>query len=149
MKHNEHELPQLQQFGKDNHFDICTIRTLSIIDSENHTAHAELLPTDTRFKAYEYKNNARISRSDFICEKAFIFPAVFADGTVVDCDQDFNAHQAYGNLSGRSFADIWWSDEAAKIRKTIRNNMNSYSHCKNCPFKDRPVTDCSIVPVKL
>jgi radical SAM protein with 4Fe4S-binding SPASM domain len=149
MKHNEYELPQLKQFAQDNHFEICTIRTLSIIDSQNETDYAELLPSDNCFKAYEYKNNVRIRRGDFICEKAFMFPSLFADGTLVDCDQDFNASQAYGNLLTSSFADIWWSEKAAGIRKTIRDNMDSFSHCKNCPFKDRPVTDCSIVHLDL
>jgi radical SAM protein with 4Fe4S-binding SPASM domain len=146
MKHNEHELPLLNQFVKDNHFNIGTIRTLSIIDSDNEIKHKELLPTDETFKAYEYKDNMRVKRKDFVCEKAFIFPAMFADGTIVDCDQDFNAHQSYGNLSHESsFSEIWRSDKAAKIRKTIRDKMDDFSHCKNCPFKDRPVTDCSIV----
>jgi radical SAM protein with 4Fe4S-binding SPASM domain len=150
MKHNEHELPQLKQFALDNHFDICTIRTLSIIDSPDEMNHQGLLPTDDRLKAYEYKNNVRIRRNDFTCEKAFTCPAVFADGTVVDCDQDFNARQSYGNLSqGQSFADIWWSERASKIRKTIREYMDRFSHCKNCPFKDRPVTDCSIIQLDL
>jgi len=145
MKHNEHELPRLKQFAVDNHFDICTIRTLSIMDAQDDTNHRDLLPADNRLKPYEYQNNRRISRKDFVCEKAFIFPAVFADGTVVDCDQDFNARQAYGNLSDvRLFADIWQNERSGKIRKTIRDNMQSFSHCKNCPFKDRPVTDCSI-----
>jgi radical SAM protein with 4Fe4S-binding SPASM domain len=146
MKHNEHELPQLKKFVQDNHFNIGTIRTLSIIDSENEDKHIELLPNDQRFKAYEYKDNVRVRRKDFVCEKAFVFPAMFADGTIVDCDQDFNAHQSYGNLAeSPSFAEIWWNDKAAEIRKTIRDNMDNFSHCKNCPFKDRPVTDCSIV----
>jgi radical SAM protein with 4Fe4S-binding SPASM domain len=146
MKHNEHELPLLKQFAMDNHFDICTIRTLSIIDFQNDAGYRELVPENSRFSAYEYENNVRVSRRDFICEKAFIFPAVFADGTLVDCDQDFNASQAYGNLvNSPSFSALWQSKKAAKIRKTIRDDMDSFSHCKNCPFKDRSVTDCSVI----
>jgi radical SAM protein with 4Fe4S-binding SPASM domain len=149
-KQNEHELAGLRQFGKDNYFDICTIRTLSIIDSQNEAVHAEFLPDNANYRAYKYKNNIRIRRSDFICERAFIFPMVFADGTIVDCDQDFNGCQSYGNLlSGSSFAEIWWNNKAAGIRKTIRDNMDEFSHCKNCPFKDRPVTDCSVVHLDL
>ena len=139
MRHNEHELPQLREFAADNQFDILSIRTLAIIDAPDDT-HLELIPCDERYRAYGYENNKRIKRTDFICEKAFTFPAVLADGTIIACDQDYNAQQSYGSIAdGTSFADVWWSRQAAKIRKTIRNNPDEFSFCRNCPFKDRPV----------
>jgi radical SAM protein with 4Fe4S-binding SPASM domain len=144
MRNNEHEMPQLKQFATENSFDMLTIRTLSIIDAPDDI-HNTLIPNDERFRAYTYRDNKRIRRTDFICEKAFIFPAVFADGTVVACDQDYNAQQPYGSLAdGTSFADIWWSKRAAEVRRNIRDNPDSISSCRNCPFKDRPVSDCSI-----
>jgi radical SAM protein with 4Fe4S-binding SPASM domain len=150
MKHNEHEMPQIKQFGIENHFNMCTVRTLSIIDAQDEIYHQQLVPDDRKLQAYEYQNDARVNRNDFLCEKAFIFAFVFADGTVVDCDQDFNANHPYGNLSdGRSFADIWWGKRAAKVRRIIRDDMDNFSHCQNCPFKDRPVTDCSIMDIDL
>jgi radical SAM protein with 4Fe4S-binding SPASM domain len=139
MKHNEHELPHVQQFAAENRFDILTIRTLAIIDAPDDT-HLDLIPSDESYRAYSYENNKRIIRTDFICEKAFTFPAVLADGTVVACEQEYNAQQPYGHLAdGTSFADIWWSQQAAEIRRTIRNNPESFSFCRNCPFRDRPV----------
>jgi len=144
MKHNEHEVPRLPQFAADNQFDLLTIRTLSIIDAPDDVHH-ELIPDDERFRAYGYRNHKRVSRTDFICEKAFIFPAVFADGTVVACDQDYNAQQPYGSIAdGSSFADIWRSERAAEVRREIRDNLDNFSCCKNCPFKDRPIGTCSI-----
>ncbi|MFC1967954.1 radical SAM/SPASM domain-containing protein [Chloroflexota bacterium] len=149
MKHNEHELPQLAEFAAENQFDMLTIRTLSIIDGPDDI-HDALKPDDEKFRAYGYRNGKRATRTDFICEKAFIFPAVFADGTVVACDQDCNAQQRYGSLAdGTSFAEIWWSQQADKIRRTIRDNPQSISTCKNCPFKDRPVSTCSIQNLNL
>ena len=149
MKHNEHELPQLKEFATRNRFDMLTIRTLSVIDAPDDI-HEALIPDDERFRAYEYENDTRIRRTDFICEKAFIFPAIFADGTVVACDQDCNAQLSYGNLTnGTSFASLWWSPKADRIRKTIRDNPESISSCKNCPFRDRPVNTCSIQELNL
>jgi radical SAM protein with 4Fe4S-binding SPASM domain len=144
MKHNEHELSQLPKFAADNRFDILTIRTLSIIDAPEDTHH-KLLPSNDRYRAYGYENNKRISRTDFICQYAFTFPSIFADGTVVPCDQDYKAQQPYGSIAdGSSFADIWWSRRASEIRRTIRDNHNNFTSCKNCPFRDRPVSTCSI-----
>jgi len=139
MKHNEHELEQLPKVAAENQFDMLTTRTLAIIDASSDS-HFDLLPTNERYRAYGYENNRRIIRNDFVCENAFTFPAVFSDGTVVACDQDYNAQQSYGKLGGdTSFADIWWSREAAEIRKSIRENPGNFSFCRNCPFRDRPV----------
>lgn len=144
MKHNEHELPYLPKFAAENEFDIMTIRTLSIIDAPEETHH-NLLPSSERYQAYGYENNKRVSRTDFVCEMAFTFPTVFADGTVVACDQDCRAQQPYGSLAGgSSFADIWWSRHASEVRKTIRDNPSKFSFCKNCPFRDRPISTCSV-----
>jgi len=144
MKHNEHEVPQIPQFAAENQFDVLSIRTLSIIDAPEDI-HSELIPENENFRAYGYREDKRLSRADFVCEKAFTFPAVFADGTVVACDQDCSAQKPCGSLAdGSSFADIWWSRKAAGIRKTIRDNPKEFSFCKNCPFRDRPVSTCSI-----
>lgn len=149
IKQNEHEIPQLLEFAVKHQFDELIIRTLSIIDAPEE-AHRELVPDDGKFRAYGYSGRERVGRSDFICEKAFTFPAVFADGTVVACDQDCNAQQPYGNLSdGSSFASFWWGKRASEIRKTIRDNPMSLSFCSNCPFKDRDVKDCNIQYVDL
>jgi radical SAM protein with 4Fe4S-binding SPASM domain len=144
MKHNEHELPELEHFASKHHFDVLTIRTLSIIDEKNNL-HSIMKPGNERFMAYEYADGKRVSRNDFSCQGAFIYPAVYADGTVCACDQDYNAKQPYGKLTkDNSFADIWWSKQAAEIRKIIRENLESFSFCRNCPYKDRPVRTCSI-----
>jgi radical SAM protein with 4Fe4S-binding SPASM domain len=144
MKHNEHEVPGLPQFAAENQFDELSIRTLSVIDAPEDI-HKDLIPDGETFRAYGYSDDGRISRNDFICEQAFTFPAVFADGTVVACDQDCNAQQPIGSLAdGSSFADIWWSRKADRIRRTIRDNPDDFSFCKQCPFRDRPVGHCSV-----
>ena len=51
MKHNQHELPQLQDFAEKNGFDLLTIRTLSIIDSKNPDAvHSGFVPDISEFR---------------------------------------------------------------------------------------------------
>jgi radical SAM protein with 4Fe4S-binding SPASM domain len=144
LRHNEHELKELPEFSASNQFDILTIRTLSIIDAPDDS-FTKFKPVDQDLCAYQYENGERINRTDYICEKAFIFPAVLADGTVTTCDQDCNAQQAYGSLAdGMTFQEIWRSKRASNVRRIIRDKPGSFSFCRNCPFKDRPVTDCSI-----
>lgn len=144
MKHNEHEVPELRDFALAHLFDELSIRTLSIIDAADGK-HRDLVPRDEVLRAYKYAEAERIGRMDFICEKAFTYPTVFADGTVVSCEQDYNAQHPYGSLAdGSSFASLWWSKQAAEVRSTIRDNAGKLSFCRNCPFKDRPISTCSI-----
>jgi radical SAM protein with 4Fe4S-binding SPASM domain len=144
MKHNEHELPQLKDFAAENDFEFLTVRTLSIIDAPEGE-HFSLRPESPGFRAYGYKGDKRVKRSDFVCQHAFMFPAVFADGTVTACDQDFGAGHRYGRIDGSvSFRDIWFGEESVKVRKAIRDDPGCFSFCRNCPYADRPINTCSI-----
>ena len=149
MKHNQHEIPQVRAFAAQHRFDLLTLRSLSIIDGPEG-AHRELVPDKQELRAYAYEGNERVSRSDFICQQPFIFPTVFADGTVVPCEQDFNGTASFGRLSeGVSFQDIWFGKRARKIRKAIRDAPESFRFCTNCPFADRPVKTCSLQAFRL
>ena len=140
MNHNQHEVPQLTDFAKRNHFDLLTVRTLSA-----DRTHRDLVPSKLEFQAYNYNHGKRFERRDFICQEPFWFPTVFADGTLVACEQDFNAQQSLGIISKSvSFADLWFSRRASIVRKIIRDNPRSLSFCLNCPYRDRECTDVSI-----
>ncbi len=144
MKHNQHEVPDLGDFAAKHGFDLLTIRGLSIIDDQE-AFHRRLMPDLKDFQSYSYKDNQRVLRSDFFCQHAFNLPAVLADGTIVACDQDFNASHPYGRLDeGRSFREIWYGAPARRLRATIRDRRGDLSFCRNCPYADRPTNTCSL-----
>jgi radical SAM protein with 4Fe4S-binding SPASM domain len=144
MRHNEHELADLREFATRAGFDMVSIRTLSIIDS-TEDPHRALVPEAEALRAYKYENGSRRGRRDFVCQHAFTYPTVLADGTVAACEQDYNGTQTYGRFSqSASFASIWYGRKAAEVRKTIRDDPGRYSFCRNCPFADRPTSSCSI-----
>lgn len=145
MKHNEHEVERLGEFAREHGFDMVSTRTLSTIDSSKAT-HSALLPEQQRLRAYQYDAaGRRLRRPDFICQHAFNFPTVLADGAVIACEQDFNGRHSYGRFSrDRSFASIWFGPEAARIRRTIRDNPGLLSFCANCPYADRETSSCSL-----
>jgi radical SAM protein with 4Fe4S-binding SPASM domain len=144
MRHNEHELADLRSFATDAGFDMVSIRALSIIDSAE-AAHRDLLPSSESLRAYAYQDGRRSGRRGFLCQHAFSFPTVLADGTVVACEQDFNGSQAYGKFAPEtSFAAVWRSRHAAAIRKIIRDDPARFSFCLRCPFAGRATSSCSI-----
>jgi radical SAM protein with 4Fe4S-binding SPASM domain len=145
MKHNQHEMSRLQTFAADNDFDLLTVRTLSIIDADTEALHNDLIPDLESLQAYDYNERGRLVRDDYICQEPFWFPTVFADGTLVPCEQDFNSQQAMGVLSEDvSFADLWYGEKAARIRELVRDTPEDLSFCVNCPYRDRESTHCSV-----
>jgi len=145
-KHNQHELDQLDDFVRQNGFELLTIRNLYTIES---TTTAELrermTPDDEIWAGCGHGQGGNTPRGKFICQEPFWFPTVFADGTVVLCEQDYNAEFALGRISENvSFADLWYSERAAQLRKTIRDEMQDVRFCRKCPYLDRPITDCNV-----
>jgi MoaA/NifB/PqqE/SkfB family radical SAM enzyme len=144
MGHNEHELPRLRDFARAAQFDMVSLRTLSIIDSDEQ-AHRAFVPKDSAWRAYGYVGGERARREDFVCQRPWTFPAVFADGTVVSCEQDYNASLPFGVLGGdTTFRSLWFGTNAARIRKQIRDTPQDSSFCRNCPYADRETSSCSI-----
>jgi radical SAM protein with 4Fe4S-binding SPASM domain len=149
MKHNQHEVPQLEQFASKHRFDVLTVRTLSLVDDLEHT-HDELVPDLEELRAYEYKDGKRIHLDGFVCTQPFWFPAVYADGTVVACEQDYNARAPFGVLNKETrFRQIWSSPQARAVRKLIRDTPEALSFCRSCPFSDRVTEPCSVTRCSL
>ena len=134
MKHNEHEIEHVREFARSTGFDLLTIRTLVVVDSPGEE-HREFVPDASHLRAYDYVNGERVLRDDFICYWPFWFPTSLVDGTIVGCDQDSNAQRPLGVLSEDvSFADIWSGEEATHVRRQIRDDPDSLSFCRNCPY---------------
>lgn len=146
MKHNQHQVVDLQDFARKHGFDYLTVRTLSIIDTEApDREHRPLIPEEKKLRAYHYQNEERIEKRDFYCLEPFWFPTVFADGSVVACEQDYNARMSMGTVfREHDFRKVWYSSKAAGIRRKIRDHPNNISFCHNCPYRDRDNTDVSI-----
>jgi radical SAM protein with 4Fe4S-binding SPASM domain len=146
MKHNEHELPQVEAFARENQFDLLSLRRLSLIDTESSDELHGMFASEGRcWRPYEYDGGRRLHRHDFICLEPFWFPTLLADGTVIACEQDYNAQLALGKVERDvSFADVWRCGQAAEIRRTIRDHPDQLSFCRNCPYWDRAETDVSV-----
>ncbi|KAB2888834.1 MAG: radical SAM protein [Desulfobulbaceae bacterium] len=146
MKHNQHQVNDLIGFAREHQFDLLTVRTLSIIDSEAPDAvHQCMIPDEAAYCAYAYDQHSRVRKADFYCLEPFWFPTVFADGTVVSCEQDYNAQRPLGIVgAGYDFRSIWFGGQAREIRREVRDRGETVSFCRNCPYRDRSTTDVSI-----
>jgi radical SAM protein with 4Fe4S-binding SPASM domain len=146
MKHNQHELPRGRTFAAEHGFDVFALRSLATVPTPAAGAqHDRLIPDAARLRAYEYRNNRRLRRDDFVCMQPFWFPSVFADGTVVACEQDVQASRPLGRVAeGIRFSDLWRGAAAAELRREIRGDRAAPSFCRDCPARDRPRHDVTL-----
>lgn len=146
MRHNEHEVDQIEDFARRHEFELLTLRSISLFDSTNaETVQSGFVPVNELLQPYQYKEGKRLKRPGFICTMPFWFPSVQADGGVVSCEQDHSGKQLFGKLDGRTgFREIWFSEQAARVRKLVRDEHEKLSFCLNCPYADRPTSDCSL-----
>lgn len=142
MRHNEHELGAAPAFAAQQGFDMFTSRMLATLASGgSNEIHQILMPGREEFRAGRLNEE----REGFVCMQPFWFPSVYSDGTVVLCEQDFDADGAIGKLGPElSFQEAWRSAEAARLRRRIRDNPETFSFCANCPICDRATTDASV-----
>jgi hypothetical protein len=84
-------------------------------------------------------------REGFICTMPVWFPTLLAGGEVVACEQDHSARAPFGAVGpDRGFRQIWFSKEAAEVRRAIRDRREHMRFCDTCPYADRPTADVSM-----
>lgn len=146
MRHNEHEVDHIEEFARRHGFELLTLRSISLFDiSDAEQVQSGFVPLNEILQPYQYKEGKRQKRPGFICTMPFWFPSVQADGGVVSCEQDHSGKHRFGAMAGgASFRDIWFSEQAARVRKLVRDEHEKLSFCRNCPYADRPTSDCSL-----
>jgi radical SAM protein with 4Fe4S-binding SPASM domain len=146
MKHNQHEVGLLDEFAARHGFELLTIRNIFFIESTSDARTSGALAPDPEvWSACGHSSGGNAPSDNFFCLEPFWFPSVFADGTLVPCEQDYNAEMSLGRIEGDvSFRDLWYSPQATRLRKTIREARETVSFCRKCPYIDRPTTDFNV-----
>jgi radical SAM protein with 4Fe4S-binding SPASM domain len=146
MSHNEHEVEHIEQFARQHKFELLSLRSISTYDIENiDTVHGGFVPVNELLQPYQYKEGKRQKRGGFVCTMPFWFPTLLAGGEVVACEQDHSARFQFGRIGAdRGFRQIWFSEEAAAVRRLIRDEHEKVRFCVTCPYADRPTSDCSL-----
>jgi len=146
MRHNEHEVDHLEAFARRHEFELLTLRSISLFDiTDAETVQGSFVPLKEALQPYQYREGQRRKRPGFICTMPFWFPSIQADGGVVCCEQDHSGTHRFGRLDeSTSFRSIWFSEQAARVRRLVRDEREQLSFCRNCPYADRTTTDCSL-----
>ena len=103
MKHNQHEVGLLDEFAVRHGFELLTIRNIFFIESTSDACtNSALAPDADGVEHLRTCPRWQFPQRRFLSAwNPFWFPSVFADGTLVLCEQDYNADLSLGRIGAR------------------------------------------------
>lgn len=131
MKQNEHQLEEVKKYCKEIGVDKLVFKTMQISSYENAL---RFLPENKKFRRYLIENNSfRIkNKIKNHCFALWRTSVITWDGKVVPCCFDKDANYTLGTLNGKSFWEIWTSDNYNNFRQSILDNRKQNKMCTNC-----------------
>lgn len=132
VKPNEHEIPKIKQLAKEYGVDKVAFKTAQIYDFERGN---DLIPSLDRYSRYVAKGDGTFSiknRLEDKCWKMWQSCVITWDGQVIPCCFDKDASHSMGNLSEKSFEEIWFSTPYQNFRNALLTSRSEIEMCKNC-----------------
>jgi radical SAM protein with 4Fe4S-binding SPASM domain len=131
MKHNENQLDDVIRYGNNVGVDKVVFKTMQISSYENAL---KFLPSNKKFRRYAVEDGTYRIKNGLKnhCFALWRTSVITWDGKVVPCCFDKDAEFKLGLLNGRSFKEIWKSDEYYKFRKGVLDNRAGLEMCTNC-----------------
>lgn len=130
MKHNQHELPQLQIKAEEWGADCVEIKTTQVYTSEEAE---QFLPGDPRLSRYEQRGRAwEVRRRRESCHRLWFSCQIDWDGTVVPCCFDKDEQFVMGDIHQQPLAEIWRGERYQRFRQLLLTHGRAPEMCRNC-----------------
>jgi radical SAM protein with 4Fe4S-binding SPASM domain len=134
-RHNEHEIPRLKAFAKSLRVDVLTLKTMNPHDGMISDPEAyNFLPKDKRYHRFKYKskNPYRLKRSVNPCKSPWNTGVIHWDGTACRCTFDPHGRYPLGDLTKKSFKEIWFGPALNRLRRRLREDYEQIASCSRC-----------------
>ena len=111
--------------------DKLVFKTMQISSYENAL---KFLPSNKKYRRYALEDHSFRIKNEIKnhCFALWRTSVITWDGKVVPCCFDKDAEFELGILNGKSFNDIWKSEEYNRFRKGVLDNRSGLSMCTNC-----------------
>ena len=132
VRPNEHQISEVQTWAKQLGVDTVGLKTAQIYDYEQGS---DLIPTLTKYSRYRQTSEGTYAIKNPLlnhCWKMWHSAVITWDGQVVPCCFDKDAHHRLGDVSERSFAEIWRSAPYQRFRRTLLRSRSKIDICQNC-----------------
>ena len=136
LKSNQHQVKQIQQFGKELGVDKVELKSAQFYDFPGGNP---LMPDDPRFSRYvktedpdgqnRYKLRNRLPNH---CQRMWSSCVISWDGMLVPCCFDKDAGHRMGSLQDQAFREVWKNEAYMEFRKKILKFRKSVDICTNC-----------------
>jgi radical SAM protein with 4Fe4S-binding SPASM domain len=128
--HNEHEIDQVKQVGRELGVDEVKIKSAQIYDFNNEA----LLPKDENYSRYHKKNGQYSIKNELMnhCWRMWSSAVITWDGKVIPCCFDKDAHHQLGNVQTHKLKEIWLSHPYHRFRNQVLINRKAVDICTNC-----------------
>ncbi len=130
MKHNEHEIPELDGFARSLGVDLLTLRRF-----RDWFGAEEYVATETGHQLPSTSDGAgaqRLARNP--CKHLWNCPAIHSDGTVCSCYVDYEGVRPLGSLKTESFRRIWHGERYRHLRRDFRARWKELPLCGTCSY---------------
>ena len=152
MKHNQHELPEIERIARRYGADMLSRKTASMPDYCGPDADELFAPDDASYQRFQYRvgKRVRLSSEQYRCRRPWSRMTVTSDGTVLSCEFDFNKTAPFGTGGrGRSFVQAWRDEAASAFRRQFLMDRSVYRFCADCHYRDSGGDECTVEMIRL
>jgi radical SAM protein with 4Fe4S-binding SPASM domain len=132
VKPNEHQIPEVYSLAEQIGVDQVVLKTAQIYDYENGS---DLIPSQDQYSRYRKMKDGSYTIKNSLdnhCWKMWHSCVITWDGKVVPCCFDKDAHYVLGDLTKKSFSEVWNGEEYNQFRASLLRSRSEIEICKNC-----------------
>lgn len=132
FRHNEHELKEIKNLGKEIGADRTVVKTAQIYDFENADHWLPKDETKSRYRNNDGTAEFKKKRYNH-CWRLWSSAEITWDGRLAPCCYDKQAKYAAGTLQAQTLADVWFrSRELREFRAGLLRDREKTDICRNC-----------------
>ena len=134
-RENQEDIPNLRRLASRMGMNMFSIKSVGCLTSS--PTYEGFEASDESLRRYDHRDGVRLERQPVRCPYPFRQPTVFWDGTVVSCEFDYGMEAALGNIHQGPIREIWNSERAVAIRRSIHSGHDRPKFCGLCPYRGR------------
>ena len=133
VKPNEHQIEDVKQLAAEIGVDDVRFKTAQVYDYEQDPNN--LIPTLDKYSRYRRNEKGEFAFKNSLqnhCWRLWHATVISWDGLVVPCCFDKDAQHTLGDLKGKSFKEVWHSNDYVNFRRQILQSRKNIDICANC-----------------
>ncbi len=132
VRPNESQIDRVYQLAGELGVDEVALKTAQIYDYKNGS---DLIPANGKYARYKKNGEGIFEIKNKLldhCWKMWHSCVITWDGKVVPCCFDKDAYFVLGDVTKKSFTEIWNDDKYHSFRKSLLKSRSEIEICKNC-----------------